>query len=472
MGDQVQQIFSYLRSHHFHFPERWVIEGIEYYRSADPNISFQKLRDEVYNQWLLANLRDMNVPSLPPNLSRHDKITLPGKYAVQVEMMLDASQSCYNQYQQLKKVSLENIEATETPGQWNNKSNRCLTFTLCDGVQEIRAMEYFPINKIRTNDPELLPGFKMLIIGPVDCRKGMILLKEENVKILGGEVDVLCEINNLKSLLCRKLNLEESDDENKENSTDHIDNAVENRLNENEEQNAYEMDTDEDISNLLSQNDELFQSLSFEADFAQADVPNNVEMRDEVVIVPNEVEKNKPSTSKKPVQTTISSFLTQSAKKDNVQVKKNKFPLTINHKPFVYLKLILNSQVNKPAIFTVKAVIMTINKKMGIKDNDFAMTAIISDGSDSVEVSFSSEVLEEIMGYSPDEIIQMHRDKAKNSAIADRLKKINKDAQLRLISLCCLMDIKFSNDDCLPCVLSIEDVKIEHLNALKARQIS
>lgn len=51
----------------------------------------------------------------------------------------------------------------------------------------------------------LLPGFKVMIIGPVTCRKGVIMLKEENYREIGGEVESLLKVNALENVLARSL---------------------------------------------------------------------------------------------------------------------------------------------------------------------------------------------------------------------------------------------------------------------------
>lgn len=509
MADRVQQICSFLKSQSLHYSEKWVIEAVEYYRSNDPNISLQSLKNEIYNQWKLNNLRDFKIPSLPSNLPSHEKITLPGKYAVQVEQMLDASQSCYSQLQKLQKVSLDNIEATETPGEWHVKikPNRCLTFTISDGVQEVRAMEYAPIKKLREDDPELLPGFKMIIIGPVQCRKGMILLKEENVEVLGGEVDAFSEIYKKQSILCKRLNIEDSIDEQSEENFNQNDNVSNENI---------------DISNLLSENDEVFMNVSLDEDFDEAINPQNQNQLSNQSNFQNPTVQSNPSdyqhstiqskptlqssnqsiyqkstgqsnnllnyqnltllsnkpketistenlNKEKTKQTTLTSFLSQSAKK--VEEIKQEFPVTVDIKPFVYLKQIMESDFKKPAIFTIKATILTMKKKLTVKNNAFAMSAIITDGSYALEAEFSPETIEDVMGYSTDEIKEMSRQKAHNSAMADRLKTIFKNAQQKLIELCCLMELKFLIDEDLPCVISLEQVTLEHLNELRARKL-
>nr|CAD7441387.1 unnamed protein product [Timema bartmani] len=168
-----------------------------------------ELHEFVLDQWRLADLRDMGVGCLPPNLTSQIKVTLTGKYSLQVESVVDIAHPSYGQLLKLRQVSTENVDMTETKAQsWEPKSGRVLQLCLCDGLQEIRGMEYRPINKLNT---PLLPGCKVLVIGPLDCRRGVLLLQEHNLQLLGGEVDSLLVPNALENILARKLNLEENE---------------------------------------------------------------------------------------------------------------------------------------------------------------------------------------------------------------------------------------------------------------------
>lgn len=51
----------------------------------------------------------------------------------------------------------------------------------------------------------LLPGYKVMIIGPVDCRRGVILLEDGKYKEIGGEVETLLKSNALENVLARAL---------------------------------------------------------------------------------------------------------------------------------------------------------------------------------------------------------------------------------------------------------------------------
>lgn len=51
----------------------------------------------------------------------------------------------------------------------------------------------------------LLPGYKVMITGPVACRRGVILLEDGKYKEIGGEVESLLQSNALENVLARAL---------------------------------------------------------------------------------------------------------------------------------------------------------------------------------------------------------------------------------------------------------------------------
>ena len=51
----------------------------------------------------------------------------------------------------------------------------------------------------------MYPGYKLLIKGPVICRKGVILLEESNIVEVGGEVESLLIVNAVENVFARAL---------------------------------------------------------------------------------------------------------------------------------------------------------------------------------------------------------------------------------------------------------------------------
>lgn len=82
-------------------------------------------------------------------------------------------------------------------------SKRVLQLTLTDGVQEIEAIEYKTIKCLNLN---LSPGKKIRLMGPIQIRRGRVMLEERHIKVIGGEVDALLVENAAENILAKNLN--------------------------------------------------------------------------------------------------------------------------------------------------------------------------------------------------------------------------------------------------------------------------
>nr|XP_033324074.1 recQ-mediated genome instability protein 1-like isoform X2 [Megalopta genalis] len=175
--------------------------------------SNQEILEFVKIQWQLSNLREINNEngSLPRNISGQKSIVLPENYILQVEQMYDIATSKYKQLQNIRNTHFSEVEATEEQKmeQWKCPKKRMIQLKLTDGIQDIIGIEYNPMSIL---NEMLLPGYKVMIIGPVRCRRGVLLLEEKKLKKIGGEVDSLLIPNALENVLARALNVEENPD--------------------------------------------------------------------------------------------------------------------------------------------------------------------------------------------------------------------------------------------------------------------
>ncbi|XP_014210225.1 uncharacterized protein LOC106640646 [Copidosoma floridanum] len=214
----VRGVKNSLNKQHYTMNDSWLSECIEYYFSEHSNASQEEIITFVMNQWALYDLREINNEKgcLPRGLAQQKCTTLPGKYILQMDKIYDISQSKYKQLEKIRNVSIENVEATERENTQDDKfqnfepkSKRMLQLFLTDGVQDVIAIEYNPIRFLKDT---LFPGFKVMIKGPVICRKGVILLEETNIMGISGEVDSLLITNAVENVFARALNLEENPD--------------------------------------------------------------------------------------------------------------------------------------------------------------------------------------------------------------------------------------------------------------------
>lgn len=207
---KVECVASYLSSSSIYVTREWLTGCIQYFEAENLNSSIAETKQFVLKQWELSDLRESSSGCLPNNLKSQTKITLRQKYALQVESVINISSSAYSQIQKIRKADTENVEVTEKkPEAWEPKPGRMLKMKLCDGVQDVEAIEYQPLHMINEN---ITPGTKVIIMGPVDCRRGIFFLKPANLKVIGGEVDSMLIVNHLENVLARTLNLPENED--------------------------------------------------------------------------------------------------------------------------------------------------------------------------------------------------------------------------------------------------------------------
>ncbi|XP_059910025.1 recQ-mediated genome instability protein 1 [Gadus macrocephalus] len=195
---------------HIHVPFAWLETCVEWVQEegGGGHLTQQQINQQVLDQWLLGDLRDLGHPVLPGDLSGAQKTELTGTFCVQMDSLLDISQPAYGQLQKLRGKDCTNEEvnsvtqATQRP--WEARPTRMLLLQVTDGVQNLEAMEYQPISALNTS---LRPGVKLQLQGQMVCRLGVLLLGPQNVKVLGGEVEDLVDRNNQGRVLCGALGL-------------------------------------------------------------------------------------------------------------------------------------------------------------------------------------------------------------------------------------------------------------------------
>ncbi|EGW07101.1 recQ-mediated genome instability protein 1 [Cricetulus griseus] len=185
-----------LATWHVKVPLTWLEACVNWIQEENDNTSLSQaqVNKQVLEQWLLTDLRDLEHPLLPDNILEIPKGELNGFYALQINSLVDVSQPAYSQIQKLRGKNTTNdlvsAETQITPKPWEARPSRMLMLQLTDGVTQIQGMEYQSIPALHGGLP---PGTKILVHGRISFRLGVLLLKPENVKVLGGEVDGLSE---------------------------------------------------------------------------------------------------------------------------------------------------------------------------------------------------------------------------------------------------------------------------------------
>ncbi|NXT28781.1 RMI1 protein, partial [Syrrhaptes paradoxus] len=193
---------------HVKVPLTWLEACISWIQeeNSSSNLSQAQINRQVFEQWLLTDLRDLEYPVLPDCILDTPKGELSGFYSVQIDFLVDVSQPAYSQFQKLKGKNTVNEEVTASTQTfqkpWEAKPTRMLMLQLTDGIHQIQGMEYQPVPVLHSNLP---PGTKITVQGNIAYRLGVLLLKPENVKLLGGEVDVLLEEYSQERVLARLI---------------------------------------------------------------------------------------------------------------------------------------------------------------------------------------------------------------------------------------------------------------------------
>lgn len=197
-----------LATWHVKVPLMWLKACINWIQEENDNINLSQaqVNKQVFEQWLLTDLRDLEHPLLPDGILEVPKGELNGFFALQINSLVDVSQPAYAQIQKLRGKNTTNdlitAETQVTPKPWEAKPSRMLMLQLTDGIVQIQGMEY---QSIPTLHSDLPPGTKILIYGNISFRLGVLLLKPENVKLLGGEVDALLEEYAQEKVLARLI---------------------------------------------------------------------------------------------------------------------------------------------------------------------------------------------------------------------------------------------------------------------------
>ncbi|NWR58098.1 RMI1 protein, partial [Bucorvus abyssinicus] len=193
---------------HVKVPLTWLEACISWIQEENSgrNLSQAQINRQVFEQWLLTDLRDLEYPILPDCILDAPKGELSGFYSIQIDSLVDVSQPAYAQLQKLRGKNTVNEEVTASTQAfqkpWEAKPTRMLMLQLTDGIHQIQGMEYQPVPVLCNNLP---PGTKITVQGNIAYRLGVLLLKPENVKLLGGEVDALLEEYSQERVLARLI---------------------------------------------------------------------------------------------------------------------------------------------------------------------------------------------------------------------------------------------------------------------------
>ncbi|VFV45106.1 recq-mediated genome instability [Lynx pardinus] len=160
-----------LATWHVKVPLMWLEACINWIQEENDNVNLSQaqMNKQVFEQWLLTDLRDLEHPVLPDCILEVPKGELNGFFALQINSLVDVSQPAYSQIQKLRGKNTTNdlvtAETQVTLKPWEAKPSRMLMLQLTDGVVQMQGMEYQSIPALHS---DLAPDVLDPALGPSD----------------------------------------------------------------------------------------------------------------------------------------------------------------------------------------------------------------------------------------------------------------------------------------------------------------
>ncbi|KAM4052831.1 recQ-mediated genome instability protein 1 isoform 1-T1 [Anomaloglossus baeobatrachus] len=494
---------------HIKVPDPWLEACISWIQEENGGSSMSQavINKQVFDQWLLTDLRDLEQQVLPAGVLDSLKFELSGFYAIQIDSLVDVSQPAYSQLQKLRGRENSNDQVTATTQatqhSWESKPSRLLMLQLTDGIQNIQGMEYQTVQVLHAGLP---PGTKILLQGTMSCRLGVLLLKSENVKVLGGEVEALVAEHAQDKVLSRLIGVEDdpvpqrTPVENQSTARpqeaiveamDLSDEDLLAGLNESEEftinntvpDSGYDTrrETSNHSSNILyldhqrtqvsdirrtyvtasneniSAADTLDEAYDFDDDlFLEEEIQREIE---EMAFIQPEISHH---SSREIVMSSAIATSTPSTKQTPIP---EVVPCQLDLPPFTYLSTVLTYPSTTVKCVKLKSFIVTLNGNLTSSSGIWSIKAKISDGTGYLDVEFSNEVLTKLIGFSVPEMKSLKRDPSQQHKLLDGLQK----CQTMLTDFCGIMTVSYNPTTSEACVISLQEVTEEMSVSLRKR---
>ncbi|XP_037973151.2 recQ-mediated genome instability protein 1 [Plutella xylostella] len=495
-ASRVNIVREYLKSLCMFVDDEWLTGCVEYLtEDSSNNYTVSELNNLAKEQWLLNDLKDICPGSLPANLKDQRKTDLTGRYVLQINATMDIGTPAYQQYLKLQKINTDNVEATAT---YEDKlpSHRMIKLYMTDGVQEVSGIEYQPMRNLSL---DITPGCKILIKGPVECRHGVMFLTESHVELLGGEVQEIATSNCLAGLLANRLNLPATT-ETQNNTEDAEPPSTSNTTATVSIPPSRPPDpipifeptpdptprpiarvTSLQVANFNDDDIDIDQLAAIEAQFN--DNPSTNKRRSEDIPNPEKRQKIQTETNNSndyPDDDDLfadedDDYLRQMEAKfdrftNEIQPKppERKFPISIAAEPYVYIKQINEmSDMDKAGkVFRVKGQIMKLLSKLSVGKDGWSLKCTIVDGTGSLDVDFTSDVLSKLVGYTPIEMTQLKKQISKNPEMKEKAVSALQKAKNSLQVLYCIIELTVLDTPKITCLIPFDNV---HVSMLKKR---
>ncbi|KAJ8960422.1 hypothetical protein NQ318_013704 [Aromia moschata] len=431
MMDEISSIKNFFASYHIPLSIEWLQSCVNWCKEEilPSNYTVKDLQRQVYEQWLLLDLRDIELASLPLDLSNKVQYTLVGNYALQVMKVVDISKPKHWQLQRIRNGISQNTDEEK------ESSKRVLQLTLTDGVQEVEAMEYKTISCLNIN---LSPGLKILLSGPVTIRRGRIMLQPHNIKVLGGEVEDLIVPNAAENVLAQilKLPLNPTRKLLRKNRTKDIDFTEEEEMRIAEEVDML-MEIERDFETNRSRpgpskTPDMFDDMDLNDDDFE-----NIEMPAAVIKTSTETGQISTSTN-----------------------RENELTVLTPQKPTVLTleKLLKNIPNISNGRFKIRAKFKSIVEKLTILDDGYHLVVQVEDETADMVVKFHSDVIANLAECSPEVLLSLKAEVVEKNAEAQRkVLETIKRIKEKLLQLSNVVELQISVKETYPVVLKILD---------------
>ncbi|XP_040568645.1 recQ-mediated genome instability protein 1 [Lepeophtheirus salmonis] len=478
--DEVSRHFA---EKHLNVSKEWLEACISW--CLEQNVS--SVKNISYSQWLETDISvdgTQEKPLFPSQETLSSKL-LPKKYTVQVQSCYDVATPAYSQLHKLKKSNLENAsvcadaEDQNFKASWQPKPARMLYFVFHDGFKTLKGVEHESLINVLP-DP-ILPGLKLTIQGPLDIRRGHIMLVKKSIKVLGGQVEEMVQNNNLINVLSTLLENPEHRLSNKfpecinfrgkpgkikfvgskPKGSIFESSSIQRKDNSNcgkRTPNPFDDDNDDIFSEMQIPNEEL----------STTSTPNVI--RDEGPHFPfNDSSSNSISSQTNNFDIDFNDEFP--AVEEAPFSRTQSIVHTVSVKPFQYLAM---ASREYGEIIIAKVCITTLSSKLSMKPIECSsqrvwhINVIITDGSDTIEAGMSPIILNKWIGFTPTEYaITFKNDPSKKEELKLSISSISN----KLLKFNGIMKIKFHGPDDVPVIFEALNINPGHLQQFKKRQI-
>lgn len=103
------------------------------------------------------------------------------------------------------------------------------------------------------------------------------------------------------------------------------------------------------------------------------------------------------------------------------------YPVKVDRDPFVYLKQLesVSASAKSNTTFVVKGQILKVVGKLSFQRKDWVLKCTLVDGSSSLDVNFSNNLLSVIIGYTPEEMIKIKKKISSEPNLKESVMEVN-----------------------------------------------